>query len=36
MKNELFSAIAGQKADYIEIRLDESRSSRLTFRGERL
>ncbi len=36
MKDKLFSAIAGQKADYIEIRLDESNSSRLTFRGDRL
>ncbi len=36
MKDVLFSAIAGQKADYIEIRLDESSSSRLTFRGDRL
>jgi TldD protein len=36
MKDVLFSAIAGQKADYIEIRLDESSSSRLAFRGDRL
>lgn len=36
MKQKLLSALKGQKADYIEIRLDESVSSRLVFRGERL
>jgi TldD protein len=36
MKEKLLSALRGQKADYIEIRLDESSSSRLVFRGERL
>ncbi|MCX5996048.1 MAG: TldD/PmbA family protein [Chloroflexi bacterium] len=36
MKDRLFSALKGQKADYIEVRLDESKSSRLVYRGERL
>ncbi|MBN1375796.1 MAG: TldD/PmbA family protein [Dehalococcoidia bacterium] len=36
MQEKLFSALKRQKADYIEIRLDESVSSRLVFRGERL
>ena len=36
MKDRLFAALKGQKADYIEIRLDESKSSRLVYRGERL
>jgi TldD protein len=36
MKEKLLSALRGQKADYIEIRLDESSSSRLIFRGDRL
>ena len=36
MNDELFSALAGQKADYIEIRLDQSSTSRLAYRGDRL
>jgi TldD protein len=36
MKDKLLSALRGKKADYIEIRLDESKSSRLVYRGERL
>lgn len=36
MKDKLFAALKGQQADYIEIRLDESNSSRLVYRGERL
>jgi TldD protein len=36
MKDELFSALSGKQADYIEIRLEESSSSRLAFRGDRL
>ena len=36
MKDKLFAAFKGQQADYIEIRLDESSSSRLVYRGERL
>ena len=36
MKDRLLSVLKGQKADYIEIRLDESSSSRLVFRGDRL
>lgn len=36
MKDKLFNALKNQKADYIEIRLDESRSSRLVYRGKRL
>lgn len=36
MKEKLLSALAGKKADYIEIRLDDSTSSRLLYKGERL
>jgi len=36
MQDRLFSVIKGLRADYIEVRLDESQSSRLVFRGERL
>jgi len=36
MKEKLFDALKTQKADYIEIRLEESNSSRLVYRGERL
>jgi TldD protein len=36
MKEELSAALRGKKADYIEIRLEESSSSRLAFRGRRL
>jgi TldD protein len=36
MKDRLFSALKGHQADYIEVRLDESKSSRLVYRGERL
>jgi len=36
MQDRLFSIIRKLKADYIEIRLDESQSSRLVYRGERL
>jgi TldD protein len=36
MKDRLFSALKGHRADYIEVRLDESKSSRLVYRGERL
>ena len=36
MQDRLFSVIKGLSADYIEVRLDESQSSRLVFRGERL
>ncbi len=36
MKDRLFSALRGHRADYIEIRLDDSRSSRLAYRGARL
>jgi TldD protein len=36
MKDRLFDALKGHKADYIEVRLDESKSSRLVYRGERL
>ena len=36
MKDRLLSALRRQKADYIEIRLDDSSSSRLVFRGHRL
>jgi TldD protein len=36
MKDKLFAALKSQKADYIEIRLDDSSSSRLVYRGERL
>jgi TldD protein len=36
MQDRLFSIIQGLRADYIEVRLDESQSSRLVYRGERL
>lgn len=36
MKDKLFAALKSQKADYIEIRLEESSSSRLVYRGKRL
>lgn len=36
MREKLVAALAGQKADYLEIRLDESSSSRLVYRGDRL
>ncbi|MDD5648694.1 MAG: TldD/PmbA family protein, partial [Dehalococcoidia bacterium] len=36
MQDKLFSVIRKLKADYIEVRLDESQSSRLVYRGERL
>lgn len=36
MKEKLFKALKNQQADYIEIRIDESSSSRLVYRGERL
>lgn len=36
MKDRLFAALKGHQADYIEVRLDESKSSRLAYRGERL
>jgi len=36
MQDKLFSVIRKLKADYLEVRLDESQSSRLVFRGERL
>jgi len=36
MQDRLFSDIHGLRADYIEVRLDESQSSRLVYRGERL
>ena len=36
MKDRLFSALKGHQADYMEVRLDESKSSRLVYRGERL
>ena len=36
MQDKLFSVIRGLKADYIEVRLDQSQSSRLVYRGERL
>jgi TldD protein len=36
MRQKLLTVLRGQKADYIEIRLDESMSSRLAYRGDRL
>ena len=36
MQDRLFSVIRGLKADYVEVRLDQSQSSRLVYRGERL
>jgi len=36
MQDRLFSIIRGLRADYVEVRLDESQSSRLVYRGERL
>jgi len=36
MQDRLFSIIQGLKADYVEVRLDDSQSSRLVYRGERL
>jgi len=36
MQDRLFSALKGHNADYIEIRLEESNSTRLIYRGERL
>jgi TldD protein len=36
MKDKLFAALKTRKADYLEIRLDESSSSRLVYRGKRL
>ena len=36
MKEKLFDALKAQKADYIEVRLEESNSSRLVYRGQRL
>jgi len=36
MRDILFSALKGRQADYIEIRLENSNSSRLVYRGERL
>ena len=36
MKEKLFDALKSPQADYIEIRLEESNSSRLVYRGPRL
>jgi TldD protein len=36
MRHRLSHALRGREADYLEIRLEESSSSRLIFRGERL
>jgi len=36
MQDKLFSIIRKLKADYVEVRLDKSESSRLVYRGERL
>ncbi|MCX6005046.1 MAG: TldD/PmbA family protein [Chloroflexi bacterium] len=36
MQDRLFTALKGHNADYIEIRLEESNSTRLVYRGQRL
>lgn len=36
MQDRLFAALKGHNADYIEIRLEESNSTRIVYRGERL
>jgi TldD protein len=36
MRDSLLPALRGREADYVEIRLEESSSSRLVYRGERL
>ena len=36
MRNKIIDALEGHNADYIEIRVEESESTRITYRGERL
>ena len=36
MRNQLFDALKGHSADYIEVRLEESQSTNITYRGKRL
>jgi len=36
MRDVIFDALKGHRADYVEVRIEESRSARITYRGGRL